>query len=90
MSFIGDFFKAIANNPNVVDDDQVEEELNHFLNENIESSKRITSLENSVAIDKDSLKNVARKAMQKYKSSTSGSSNKVEKNMVEKEEEIEK
>ena len=94
MGFIRDFVKSLWENPNVVDDEQVEQELNHFLSENSESSKRIAFLEDSVAVDKDTLKKAARQAVQKFKSSTSGSSNKVERagkeNEEEKGEEIEK
>ena len=86
MSFIKDFFKSLANNPNVVDDEQVEEELKHFLIENSESSKRVAFLEDSIAVDKDTLKKTAKQAVQKYKTSTSGSSNKVEKEIINDEE----
>ena len=92
MGFIKDFFKSLANNPNVVNDEELDAELNHFLSENSESSKRVAFLEENVALDKDSLKNAAKTAVQKYKSSTSGSSNKVEKGIKKEsvEQEIEK
>ena len=86
MSFIGDFFKSLANNPNVVDDEQVQEELNQFLSENSESNKRVAFLEDSVAVDKDTLKKAAKQAIQKIKSNGSGSSNSVEKDEKEIEE----
>ena len=82
MSFIGDFFKAIANNPNVVNDEEISAELNQFLKDNQESSKRIAFLESNMVKNENTKKQLERKAkeaVKKYKSSNSGSSNKVEK-----------
>ena len=44
MSRIGDFFKALASNPNVVDDETVNKELEEFLAENNESVARVRNL----------------------------------------------
>ena len=91
MSFIGDFFKSLAVNPNVVDDEAIAAELNQFLSENSESNKRIAFLENNISLDKDSLKKAARKAIQKIKANGEVKNTQNDKSVSEKEEnEIEK
>ena len=46
-----DFIKALASNPNVVDDETVNEELEEFLAENKESVSRVRSMEEKYAVD---------------------------------------
>lgn len=87
MSFIGDFFKSLSNNPNVVNDEEINAELNQFLKDNSESSKRIAFLENNLIKSDDNskraLEKTAKEAVKKYKSSGACSSNKVEKSHEE-------
>ncbi len=91
MSFIGDFFKNLATNPNVIDDEAIDRELEQFIAENSESNKRISFLENNISIDTDSLKKSAKAAVQKIKANGKVANSKVNKKASEKEEnEIEK
>lgn len=95
MSFIRDFFKALANNPNVINDDELNAELNQFLQDNSESNKRVSFLERSMINSYEStnskdnrqkIEKVAKDAVKKYKASNAGSSNKVEKSRESEEE----
>lgn len=46
MGRFTDFFKALANNPNVIDDKFIENELAEFMQNNSDSAKRVSDMEN--------------------------------------------
>ena len=52
----------LASNPNVVDDEAIDEELKQFLAENSESSKRVAFLENRLQVSA-----TRKKPVEKYK-----------------------
>lgn len=51
MSKLGDFFRMLASNPNIIDDKETNEELEKFLEDNRSSLERVRAFEKSILAD---------------------------------------